>query len=210
MLRSESSSRTWIDSDGLRDKGCVYSPSDRTSLRIRNVPLAIGSPISTAIGPSWEWKKGGGREAIRHITVWHESKNYGDDRMKTWFSAQFILGSNGRVLLFHRMYCNDYQHYYNIYSCLWPSNPLSSIGHVHACKIKSRNKYQKYHSIPSHSTNEATPLLSPTAAAIATATPTRTATQDTRATKGAAHGRHGPVSVRRLTRHRRRLGRPRW
>ena len=77
MLRSESSSRTWIDSDGLFDKGYVYSPSDRTSPRVGNVPLSIGSPIRcTAIRPSWEWKKGGGREAIWH---WHESKNYGDD-----------------------------------------------------------------------------------------------------------------------------------
>jgi len=34
MVRSESSSRTWIDPDGLCDKGCVYSPSDKTSQRV--------------------------------------------------------------------------------------------------------------------------------------------------------------------------------
>ena len=81
MLRSESSSRMWIDLDGLCDrltKGCVYSPSEKTSLRVGNEPAVFGFLIlSISIGPSCEWKKGGGREATRH-----GSTNNDDDMMK--------------------------------------------------------------------------------------------------------------------------------
>ena len=57
MVRSESSSRTWIDLDGLCDKGCVYSPSDKTSLRVGNVPRVFGFPNRCiSIDLSSEWK----------------------------------------------------------------------------------------------------------------------------------------------------------